>query len=106
MDAAVRLYLRYQPAYKGKTEALDNSLAELSGITAKLKSTALISYIEPGDNKEYSVYRKEQSLLSAQAQRLPSTVSRYMAEKKKEKEEKEEDQSALKAENDALKAEL
>ena len=106
MDAAVRLFLRHQPAHKEKSEALDNSLAELSGITTKLKSMALISYIEPGDNKEYSVYRKEQDLLSAQARRLQSTVSRYTAEKKKEKEETKQDQSALQAENDALKAEL
>ena len=82
---------------------MDNSLAELSGITTKLKSMALISYIEPGDNKEYGVYRKEQDLLSLQARRLQGTVARYQSEQKREKEEKKQDQSALQAENDEFR---
>ena len=37
---------------------------------------------------------------------MQSTVSRYQSDQKKAKEEKTQDQSALQAENDALKAEL
>ena len=78
----------------------------MSGITTQLQSLALISYIEPGDNKEYGVYRKEQDSLSLQAWRLQGTVARYQAEKNKEKQEKKQDQSALQAENDELRQQL
>ena len=105
-DAAVRLLIKHHPALKEKAEGLDSSLAELSGIATQIKGLALITYIEPGDNKEYGVYRKEQELLSSQARRLQSTVSRYQAEKKKEKEDTKQDQSALQTENDSLKAQL
>ena len=87
----------------------DRSLCVCVGVlgnTTQLKSLALISYIEPGDDKEYGVYRKEQDLLSLQARRLQSTASRYQSEQKKAKEEKTQDQSALQAENDSQKHQL
>ena len=71
----------------------------------RVKSMVLISYVDPAENKEFSVYKREQEKLAAEARRLQSTVSRYAAEKKKEKADTT-DQDALKAENDALKAEL
>ena len=104
-DAAARLFLRHQPAYKEKSEALDTTVTELSGITKKLKSMVLITYIDPADNQEYGVYKREQQKLAAEARRLQSTVSRYTAEKKKETADQTE-QDALKAENDRLKQEL
>ena len=90
MDAAVRLLVKHHPSLKEKSEGLDSSLAELASICEQIKGLALISYIEPGDNKEYGVYRKEQDLLSLQARRLQSTVARYRSEQKKEEEEEKE----------------
>ena len=85
---------------------MDASLTELATITVKLKSLAQITYIDPTDNKEYGIYKREQDLLGTQARRLQSIVSRYAAEKKKEAAEKQDDQGSLKQENDRLKQEL
>ena len=84
-----------------KAESLDSSLAELADICAQIKGLVLILFIEPGDNKEYAIYRKEQDPLSLQAGRLQGTVARYQSEKKKTKDGETKDQSALQAENDA-----
>ena len=75
------------PRAAGRLPERSGRLAELSGITTKLKSMALIAYIDSGDNKEYSVYRKEQDLLSLQARRLQEAVARYQSEKKRKKTE-------------------
>ena len=65
----------------------------------------MISYIDPADNKEFSIYKRDQEKLSGEARRHQSTVSRYAAEKKKETTA-DQAKDDLKAENDALKAEL
>ena len=105
MDAATRLSLRHHPAYKEMTERMESTLTNIADITEKTKSLVVISYIDPADNKEFSIYKRDQEKLSGEARRHQSTVSRYAAAKKKESND-DQAKDNLKEENDRLKQEL
>ena len=86
-------------------ERMESTLTHLATITEKTKSLVTISYIDPSESKEFSLYKRDQEKLSGEARRHQSTVSRYAAEKKKEKTD-DQAQDNLKQENDRLKQEL
>ena len=75
MDAAVRLCLRTDAMHKAKSEALEETLSTLAEISSTTKPLLSLTYIDPQENKEYGLYKREQANLEQHARRPQGSIA-------------------------------